>query len=35
MKVEVTNLVKTFDRGFRAVDGLSFSFSSGEVIGFV
>ena len=35
MKVEVTNLVKTFDRGFRAVDGLSFSFSSREVIGFV
>ena len=35
MKVEVTNLVKTFNRGFRAVDDLSFSFSSGEVIGFV
>lgn len=35
MKVEVTNLVKTFDKGFRAVDDLSFSFSSGEVIGFV
>ena len=35
MKVEVTNLVKTFDRGFRAVDRLSFSFASGEVIGFV
>ena len=29
MKVEVTNLVKTFDKGFRAVDDLSFSFSSG------
>lgn len=35
MKVEVTSLVKTFDKDFRAVDGLSFSFSSGEVIGFV
>ena len=35
MKVEVIDLVKTFNRGFRAVDGLSFSFSSGEVIGFV
>ena len=35
MKVEVTSLVKTFNRGFRAVDGLSFSFSSGEVVGFV
>ena len=35
MKVEIKNLVKTFERGFRAVDDLSFSFSSGEVIGFV
>ena len=35
MKVEVTGLVKTFNRGFRAVDDLSFSFSSGEVVGFV
>jgi len=35
MKVEVTNLVKTFNQDFRAVDDLSFSFSSGEVIGFV
>ena len=35
MKVEVNHLVKTFERGFRAVDDLSFSFSSGEVVGFV
>ncbi len=35
MKVEVTGLVKTFNRGFRAVDDLSFSFSSGDVVGFV
>ena len=35
MKVEVSGLVKTFNRGFRAVDDLSFSFASGQVIGFV
>ena len=35
MKVEVKDLVKTFNGSFRAVDGLSFSFSSGEVVGFV
>ena len=35
MKVEVRDLVKTFNNKFRAVDGLSFSFSSGQVVGFV
>ena len=35
MKIEINHLTKSFERGFRAVDDLSFSFSSGEVIGFV
>ena len=35
MKIEINHLTKTFDRGFLAVDDLSFSFGSGEVIGFV
>ena len=35
MKIEINRLVKSFRRGQRAVDDLSFSFSSGEVIGFV
>ena len=35
MKTEIRNLVRTFARGFRAVDDLSFSISSGEVVGFV
>ena len=35
MKIEINHLTKSFARGFRAVDDLSFSFSSGEVIGFV
>ena len=34
-KVDVVNITRTFQRGFKAVDGLSFSFSSGEVVGFV
>lgn len=34
MKVEIRNLCKTFGR-HKAVDNLSFSFQSGEVIGFV
>ncbi|MBO4709590.1 MAG: ABC transporter ATP-binding protein, partial [Kiritimatiellae bacterium] len=35
MKVEILNLTRIFQRGFKAVDDLSFSFSSGEVVGFV
>ena len=35
MKVEIRNLTRIFQRGFKAVDDLSFSFSSGEVVGFV
>lgn len=35
MKVEIKNLTRIFRRGFKAVDDLSFTFSSGEVIGFV
>ena len=35
MKVEILNLTRVFQRGFKAVDDLSFSFSSGEVVGFV
>ncbi len=35
MKVELQHLTKVFQRGFKAVDDLSFSFSSGEVVGFV
>ena len=35
MKIEINHLTKSFARGFRAVDDLSFSLSSGEVIGFV
>ena len=35
MNVEVSGLVKIFNRTFRAVDGLSFSFSSGDIVGFV
>ena len=35
MNVEIQNLVRSFRPGVRAVDGLSFSFKSGEVIGFV
>ena len=35
MKVDILNLTRTFDRGFKAVDDLSFSFSSGDVVGFV
>ncbi len=35
MNVDVNGLVKIFNRDFRAVDGLSFSFSSGDVVGFV
>lgn len=35
MTVEIRNLVKSFQRGVRAVDNLSFTFKSGEVIGFV
>ena len=34
MKIEICDLVRIFGKA-RAVDGLSFSFSSGEVIGFV
>ena len=35
MTVGIHNLVKSFQPGVNAVDGLSFSFKSGEVIGFV
>lgn len=35
MKVEIQNLTRSFDGRTRAVDSLSFSFGSGEVIGFV
>ena len=35
MKVEIKNLTRCFDGIFLAVDNLSFSFGSGEVIGFV
>ena len=35
MKVELLHLTRSFQRGFKAVDDLSFSFSSGEVVGFV
>ena len=35
MKVEILHLTRVFQRGFKAVDDLSFSFSSGEVVGFV
>ena len=35
MKIEIKNIVKSFQRGVNAVDDLSFSFSSGEVVGFV
>lgn len=35
MKVEIKNLTRIFGRSFRAVDNLSFTFSSGDVIGFV
>ena len=35
MKVEISHLVKSFRKGVRAVDDLSFSFGPGEVIGFV
>ena len=35
MNVDVNGLVKIFNRDVRAVDGLSFSFSSGDVVGFV
>ena len=35
MKVEILHVTRTFQRGFNAVDDLSFSFSSGEVVGFV
>ena len=35
MKVEIRNLTRIFQRGFKAVDDLSFSFSSGDVVGFV
>ena len=35
MKVELQHLTKVFQRGFKAVDDLSFSFSSGDVVGFV
>jgi len=35
VKVELQHLTKVFQRGFKAVDDLSFSFSSGEVVGFV
>ena len=35
MKVELLHLTRVFQRGFKAVDDLSFSFSSGEVVGFV
>ncbi len=35
MKVEILHLTRIFQRGFKAVDDLSFSFSSGEVVGFV
>ena len=35
MKVEIQHLTRVFQRGFKAVDDLSFTFSSGEVVGFV
>ena len=35
MKVELLHLTRVFQRGFKAVDDLSFSFTSGEVVGFV
>lgn len=35
MKVEVIDLVRSFRRGVNAVDGLSFSFAGGDVVGFV
>jgi len=35
MKVELLHLTRVFQRGFKAVDDLSFSFASGEVVGFV
>lgn len=35
MKIEIKNVTRIFQRGFKAVDDLSFTFSSGEVIGFV
>ena len=35
MKVEIKNLTRRFTPKFKAVDDLSFTFSSGEVIGFV
>ena len=35
MKVEIKDLTRCFDGRFKAVDNLSFSFGSGEVIGFV
>ena len=35
MKVEIKDLTRCFDGHFKAVDNLSFSFGSGEVIGFV
>ena len=35
MKIEIKNLTRVFERGFKAVDDLSFEFSSGQVIGFV
>ena len=35
MKVEIRDLVRSFTRGVNAVDHVSFTFGSGEVIGFV
>ena len=35
MKIELLHLTRVFQRGFKAVDDLSFSFTSGEVVGFV
>lgn len=35
MTVEIKDVVKSFERGRNAVDGLSFSFGSGDVVGFV
>ena len=35
MKVEIRDLVRSFQRGVNAVDHVSFDFQSGEVIGFV
>lgn len=35
MKIEVRDLVRSFQRGIKAVDHVSFSFQSGEVIGFI